>query len=72
MDVYSYLFANFEANQHDILNRKCTEFEILIWVQEVDTGVIVSNVAKGTFKVSTSDQNKRRRKICGYAKESTF
>ena len=70
--TYVSLSADFEANKSYMLNRKRVEFKVSIWIQEVETGTIVSNIAKGTYMPAVADQNKKRRQICGLAKEASF
>lgn len=70
--AYAEISANFEENKSYMLNRQRNGFNVSIWVQEVDTGIVVSNTVKTTYKPELINENKRRQEICGYVPKATF
>ena len=63
--VWVPLTANFEENKSYMLNRKLNDFDVSIWIQEVDTGIRVSSIASTTFPRSRIDESHRMKKMCG-------
>jgi len=56
--------VNLEAGKNYQLNRKKTDGEIAIWIQNIDTGEIVSNVIKTKLKIRLIVDERLRRKQC--------
>lgn len=63
-EAFAHFKVNFEAGKSYMLNRKIDEDNISIWIQEVDTGIGVSDVVVAELKTPLIEEYNLRKQQC--------
>ena len=63
-EAFVHFNVNLDAGKNYTLNRKLDDKKISIWIQEIDTGAVVSDIKTTDLKLAVFNKTRFRRKQC--------